>query len=53
MEIVNGIMTAVLIILFLGIWVWAWSKKNTNTFEHMANLPLEDKNNSVRGEGYE
>lgn len=50
MEIVNGGMTGLLIVLFIGIWLWAWSSGNKTKFERMANLPLEDKNDLVEGE---
>lgn len=40
--LVSGLMTLMLIIVFLGIVVWAYSKRNKETFETMANLPLED-----------
>lgn len=43
METINGLMTALLIILFLGIWVWVWSSRNKKTFEKMSTLPLEDE----------
>lgn len=41
MEIVNGIMTAILIVLFIGIWIWAWSSHNKDKFDRMSSLPLE------------
>lgn len=41
-SMINGIMTALLLIVFVGIWVWAWSKKNKQAFDEMARLPLED-----------
>ena len=43
MATINGVMTAILIVLFLGIWVWAWSARNKETFTRMSNLPLEDE----------
>ena len=43
--VVNGLMTALLIILFIGIWLWAWSKSNKPKFEKMAKLPLESDDN--------
>ena len=42
MTTINGIMTAILIVLFIGIWVWAWSSKNKDKFDKMARLPLEE-----------
>ncbi len=53
MGIVNGIMTAVLLVLFVGIWIWAWSKRNKATFDEMANLPLQDLENDVNGQARE
>lgn len=43
MEILNGIFTAILLILFIGIWIWAWSSRNKEKFERMSALPLEDE----------
>lgn len=42
-SLVNGVMTALLILVFLGIWAWAWSPKNKESFERMAELPLDDQ----------
>jgi cytochrome c oxidase cbb3-type subunit IV len=39
---INGIFTAVLLILFVGIWAWAWSAKRRKDFDQAAQLPLED-----------
>lgn len=44
MNVVNGVMTGVLLVLFIGIWVWAWSGRNRKNFDEMANLPLQDVN---------
>ncbi len=44
-DIVNGLLTLLLIILFLGIFFWAWHPKRKDTFSKMAALPLEDQNN--------
>ena len=41
--LINGLLTALLIVIFVGIWVWAWSSKNKETFDTMAQLPLEDQ----------
>ena len=41
--LINGVLTAVLLIVFVGIWVWAWSAKNKDKFDSMAQLPLEDQ----------
>ena len=41
--LVSGVMTLFLLIVFLGIVVWAYSKRNTEAFDVMAKLPLEDE----------
>lgn len=41
--LINGILTALLLVIFIGIWIWAWSSKNKETFDSMAQLPLEDQ----------
>ena len=38
----NGIMTAILLVLFIGIWLWAWSSRNKQAFDELSKLPLED-----------
>jgi len=40
---VSGVMTLLLLIVFLGIVFWAYSKRNTEAFDAMARLPLEDE----------
>lgn len=41
-QIFSGLMTGVLLILFLGICIWSWSSKRKDSFDRMAQLPLED-----------
>jgi cytochrome c oxidase cbb3-type subunit 4 len=41
--LVNGVLTALLIVIFIGVWIWAWSSKNKQTFDAMAQLPLQDQ----------
>lgn len=41
-DLVRGLITAVLLILFLGLFVFTWSRKRTDTFENAARMPLED-----------
>lgn len=41
-NVFNGVMTGILMLLFIGICVWAWSRHNQETFDKMARLPLED-----------
>jgi cytochrome c oxidase cbb3-type subunit 4 len=42
MEIVNGIMTALLMAIFVGVVVWAWRRDRRSQFDAAAALPLED-----------
>jgi cytochrome c oxidase cbb3-type subunit IV len=39
---INGIVTALLLVLFIGLVLWAWSGKRKADFERAARLPLED-----------
>lgn len=48
---INGIVTAILIIVFLGIVFWAYSRKRHRDFEEAARLPLDDEDQS--GEHHE
>ena len=41
-NLVRGILTAVILFAFVGIWVWAWSKRRKSDFEASAALPLEE-----------
>jgi cytochrome c oxidase cbb3-type subunit 4 len=41
-DLVRGILTAVIFFAFIGIWVWAWSARRKSDFEASAALPLED-----------
>ena len=43
MDLVRGLITAALLLLFVGLFVFTWSRKRTETFEHAARMPLEDK----------
>jgi cytochrome c oxidase cbb3-type subunit IV len=40
--IVNGIVTAVLLVAFIGGSIWAFSAKRNPDFDAAARLPLED-----------
>lgn len=53
MTTINGLMTALLLVLFVGVWIWAWSKRNKETFDSMARLPLEDEENTAEDKGHE
>ena len=41
-DLIRGILTAVIFIAFVGIWVWAWSSRRKSDFEACASLPLEE-----------
>lgn len=41
-EMISGIVTSILLILFLGSWRWAWSPKRHHEFEVAAQIPLEE-----------
>lgn len=41
-DLVRGILTAVIFFAFVGIWVWAWSSRRKSDFEASAALPLEE-----------
>jgi cytochrome c oxidase cbb3-type subunit 4 len=42
LDLVRGILTAVIFFAFIGIWVWAWSSRRSSDFEESAALPLEE-----------
>ena len=39
---INGLMTALLLIIFIGIVLWAYSKKNKNTFNELSQMALDE-----------
>ena len=41
-DLIRGILTAVIFFAFIGIWVWAWSSRRKADFDASAALPLED-----------
>ncbi len=41
-DLLRGILTAIILFAFIGIWVWAWSKHRKSDFEASAALPLEE-----------
>ena len=43
LNLVRGILTALLLILFIGLWAWAWSRKREAAFNEAANLPFADE----------
>lgn len=42
--IINGIITAVLLVAFVGGSIWAFSAKRKKDFDAASRLPLEDDN---------
>ncbi len=40
--VINGLLIAVLILLFIGICWWAWLPARKSAFDDMAKLPLND-----------
>lgn len=41
-DLLRGILTAVIFIAFIGIWAWAWSARRKKDFDASAALPLEE-----------
>ena len=41
-NIVRGVLTAVIFFAFIGIWIWAWSSRRKAEFDESAKLPLQD-----------
>lgn len=41
-ELLHGIWTALLLLVFIGIVLWAWSGRRKRRFEKAARMPLED-----------
>jgi len=41
-NLLRGILTAVILFAFVGIWAWAWSSRRKSDFEASAALPLEE-----------
>jgi cytochrome c oxidase cbb3-type subunit 4 len=42
LNLIRGILTAVLLFSFIGLWIWAWSRKQVTAFQEAANLPFAD-----------
>ena len=38
----QGLITAVLLVLFIGLWVRTWSKKRNKEYDAAAQMPLAD-----------
>ena len=41
-DLIRGILTAIVFAAFMGIWIWAWSSRRKADFDASAALPLED-----------
>ena len=41
-DLIRGILTAVIFFAFFGIWAWAWSARRKSDFDASAALPLEE-----------
>ena len=44
LNLLRGILTAVIFAAFIGIWLWAWSSRRKKDFDASAALPLEEDN---------
>jgi cytochrome c oxidase cbb3-type subunit 4 len=42
-QLVTGLVTLALIVVFIAICAWAWSKRRKSDFEAAARLPLDDE----------
>jgi len=42
LDLVRGLLTAIIFFAFIGIWVWAWSSHRRADFDASAALPLEE-----------
>jgi cytochrome c oxidase cbb3-type subunit IV len=41
-DVVSGIVTAILLVVFVAGWAWAWSPRRRKAFDEAARLPLDD-----------
>ncbi len=41
-NLLRGILTAVLLFSFVALWIWAWSGRRKADFDAQAALPLEE-----------
>lgn len=41
-ELLHGIWTVLLLLVFVGIVLWAWSGRRKRRFEQAARMPLDD-----------
>jgi len=47
-ELLSGVLTAVLLVIFLGIWRWAFSARRRAAYDAAAQLPLEEDEQDPR-----
>jgi cytochrome c oxidase cbb3-type subunit 4 len=40
---IAGVVTVIVMLAFIGIWIWAWLPHHRGTFDSLAKLPLEDR----------
>lgn len=43
-NVIRGLLTIVLMVLFVAVCIWAYSSKRKRDFEQAARLPLEEEN---------
>ncbi|MCO7223936.1 cbb3-type cytochrome c oxidase subunit 3 [Pleionea sp. CnH1-48] len=48
MNLLRGILTAVLLVLFIGLVLWAYSKKRKSVFDEASQLPFVGDEHSDR-----
>lgn len=41
-----GFITVSLLVVFIGIWIWAWRPWHKKSFDKMAQIPMQDKDES-------
>ena len=41
-EMISGLITIALLVLFIGAWVWAWNPRRKAEFDAAARLPLDE-----------
>ena len=49
-NLIRGLITAILLVLFIGLVIWAFSKKRRKDFTEAANLPFRDEQDSKTGD---
>ncbi len=49
-NLLRGILTAIIFVAFIGIWAWAWSSRRKKDFDESAALPLEEDTDIARKE---